>query len=161
MNKAINTIILFLAISLFALPTSAQQTYKTGLGLRGGYPSGVSVKHFLSKSSAIEGVLSFGWGGIGITGLYQQHNLIPEVPGMTWYYGGGAHFATSGSGALNPWGPESTDQVFMGADGVVGLEYVFEGAPISLGVDILPILNILPRPNIWFNAAIAIRYTFK
>ncbi len=162
MKKIATPLFLLFATILMMQPVSAQQTYKTSLGLRAGYPSGISAKHFISKSDAIEGVLSFGWGGIGVTALYQIHNPIPDLPGLKWYYGGGAHFATTRStNSHNPYDSDLGDRVYLGADGDVGLEYVFEGAPISVGVDILPLLNILPTPKVWFNAALSIRYTFK
>jgi len=148
--------------ALFIITTAANaQDYKTGIGLRGGYPSGVTVKHFFAQKSAVEGVLSFGWGGIGITGLYQLHNQIPDAPGLKWYYGFGAHFATADADKSNPFENNYGSTVFLGADGVIGLEYTFKDAPISLNLDVLPILNIIESPGIWFNAGLAIRYTFK
>jgi len=148
--------------SLFIINTVANaQDYKTGIGLRGGYPSGITVKHFFAQKSAVEGVLSFGWGGIGITGLYQLHNQIPDAPGLKWYYGFGAHFATANAKESNPFENTYGSTIFLGADGVIGLEYTFKDAPISLSLDVLPILNIIESPGIWFNAGLSIRYTFK
>jgi hypothetical protein len=153
------TILVGLLALTFSL--SAQQTYKTGLGLRGGYPSGITVKHFVSGTNAIEGVLSFGWGGFGVTGLYQIHNQIPDAPGFKWYYGGGAHVGTSQATRHNPWSGTTGSKIFLGVDGVVGAEYVFAEVPISLSLDILPILNIVENVGVWVNAGLSIRYTFK
>ena len=154
--------LLFILATLFVTYSVANaQDYKTGLGLRGGYPSWVTVKHFFAQKSAVEGVLSFGWGGIGITGLYQLHNPIPDAPGLKWYYGFGAHFATANADKKNPFESEYGSKVFLGADGVIGLEYTFKDAPICLGLDILPIVNIIESPGIWFNAGFSVRYTFK
>jgi hypothetical protein len=146
---------------LITFSLSAQQTYKTGLGLRGGYPSGITAKHFISGTNAIEGVLSFGWGGFGITGLYQIHNQIPDAPGFKWYYGGGAHLGTSNAAKGNPWSGTTGSKVFIGVDGVLGAEYVFAEAPISISLDVLPILNIVEDLGVWFNAGLSVRYTFK
>ncbi|MDD2195551.1 MAG: hypothetical protein PHE03_06200 [Bacteroidales bacterium] len=158
--KRMTLFILLTGALLGGLTASAQQTYKTGLGLKGGYPSGVTVKHFLDNRSAVEGIASFGWGGFGITGLYQFHNPIPDLPGLSWYYGGGAHLAIANDDDDddNPWRGE---ELTLGIDGVIGLEYVFAEAPISIGIDILPVLNIIQKPGVWFNSGIAIRYTFK
>lgn len=146
---------------LFALSTNAQQSYKTGLGLRGGYPSGITVKHFMTNKTAVEGVLSVGWGYYGITGLYQIHNNIPDAEGFKWYYGLGGHLASSKSDRKTPWASDSGGKVYIGVDGVVGAEYVFPDAPISISLDILPILNIIEEPGVWFNAGLSVRYTFK
>lgn len=158
--KRLFATLLTIATILIATSVNAQD-YKTGLGLRGGYPSGVTLKHFFAKKSAVEGILSFGWGGVGITGLYQMHNAIPDAPGLKWYYGIGAHFATANTDKKNPFENTYGSKVFLGADGVIGLEYTFKDAPINLGLDVLPILNILENPGLWFNAGLSIRYTFK
>jgi hypothetical protein len=43
--------------SLFA------QNYQTGAGVRLGYASGVTVKHFLTPTTAIDGILATRWEG--------------------------------------------------------------------------------------------------
>jgi len=156
----------FLFISLIAISFNgtAQQTYKTSFGLRGGSPSGITGKHFLTNNTAVEGIFSFGWwGGFGVTALYQIHNPLnlEGLPGFNWYYGIGAHLATSNTDRQSPWANTSGGTFFLGADGVVGLEYVFAEAPISIGLDILPILNIIDEVGIWFNAGLSVRYTIK
>ena len=70
MRKIVLTFIL--AISIVTLANS--QDYKTGVGLRGGLSNGLTVKHFISEKSAIEGLLSTRWRGFDITGLYEIHN---------------------------------------------------------------------------------------
>lgn len=162
MKRIIQISIITISLLTVSFLANAQQKYKTGLGLRGGYPSGVTGKHFISSSSAIEGIVSFGgWGGFGVTGLYQIHNPIPDAPGFTWYYGGGAHLATANSDRTNPWSGSAGGKLFLGVDGIVGAEYVFAEAPISLSLDVLPILNIVEDIGVWFNAGFSIRYTFK
>lgn len=153
--------LLVIGIISFTLTTFGQQTYKMGVGLRGGYPSGITGKYFIGGPSAIEGIVSFGWGGFGVTGLYQLHNQIPDAPGFTWYYGLGGHLATANVDKGNPWTGNPGGKLFIGVDGVIGAEYVFADAPISLSLDILPILNIVEELGVWFNAGLSIRYTFK
>jgi hypothetical protein len=153
--------VIFLFFIVFSMGTKAQQTYNTGLGLRGGYPSGITVKQFLTDFTAVEGVFSFGWGGFGVTGLYQIHNKIPDAPGFEWYYGAGAHLATAKSDGNSPFAGSMGGELYLGVDGIVGVEYVFESAPISISLDILPILNIVNDIGLWFNTGLSIRYTFK
>jgi hypothetical protein len=161
MKKLFFRSLLILSIVIISVAVNAQQTYKSGLGLRGGYPSGITGKHFISNVSAIEGIVSFGWGGFGVTGLYQLHNPIPDAPGFAWYYGAGAHIATANADKVNPWTGGSGGKLFLGVDGIIGAEYVFAEAPISLSLDVLPILNIVEDIGVWFNAGFSIRYTFK
>ena len=44
-------ILTILTVLLVLTTAASAQDYKTGLGLRGGYPSGVTVKHFFAKKS--------------------------------------------------------------------------------------------------------------
>ncbi|MFW5724866.1 MAG: hypothetical protein ACOCX0_00360, partial [Bacteroidota bacterium] len=63
------------------------QDYRTGIGVRGGWFSGLSIKHFISETDALEGVLATHYRGVMIAGMYQKHTLAFETPGMNWYYG--------------------------------------------------------------------------
>ena len=54
------------------LPAIAQD-YKTGIGIRGGTQNGLTVKHFFSEHSAIEGIVSTRWEGFYVIGLYEWH----------------------------------------------------------------------------------------
>lgn len=139
----------------------AQYNYKTGVGLRGGYPFGITVNHFVSKSSAVEGVMSFGWGGFGVTALYKIHNPFPDIDGVKWYYGLGGHLATAKTEKHNPWSSNPGGKLFIGVDGIVGAEYVFADYPFSISLDVLPILNLVEDTYLWFNAGLSVRYTFK
>lgn len=59
--------------------------YTTGLGLRGGYTSGISIKHFVRSNAALEGILGTRWEGFSLTGLYEWHK--PNALGvrqLTW-----------------------------------------------------------------------------
>ncbi|HOP04723.1 MAG TPA: hypothetical protein PL017_08695 [Tenuifilaceae bacterium] len=147
-------------VFILSFPLQAQESYKTGVGLRGGYPSGITLKHFVTKRTAMEGILSIGWGYYGVTGLYQIHQPIPDLPDFNWYYGIGGHFAASQSGKKTPWSSATDGELYIGVDGVLGVEYVFSEAPISISVDILPILNIIESPGVWFNAGLSVRYVF-
>ena len=156
-KKVLASALLFI---LYATPIFAQQSYKTGVGLRGGYPSGITIKHFVTKRTAMEGILSVGWGYYGITGLYQIHQPIPDLPDFTWYYGIGGHLAASQSDKQTPWASGSGGEMYIGVDGVIGAEFVFPDAPISISLDVLPILNIIEDPGVWFNAGLSVRYVF-
>ncbi|MBG0859795.1 MAG: hypothetical protein IQL11_09845, partial [Bacteroidales bacterium] len=74
--------ILILALTMFLVVSSFGQDYRTSLGLRAGYPYGLTVKHFLNKTNAIEGVLASSWGGFVITGLYENEHWTGEYPGL-------------------------------------------------------------------------------
>jgi hypothetical protein len=156
MRKIILTLIL--AVSIVAL--SSAQDYNTGVGLRGGLSNGISLKHFVSSNAAVEGLLSTRWAGFDITGLYEIHNEAFEVDQLKWYYGGGAHIGFwNGDNAT--WGDAGTSYTVIGIDGILGIEYSFTEAPINIGIDWKPAINLTGYSGFWPDGgAISIRYIF-
>ena len=154
----------FLLINVFAVITivaANAQDYKTSLGLRAGVPYGVTVKHFLSKYDAVEGILASRWGGFAVTGLYERESWTGHYPGLNWYWGVGAHVGFW-SGSTNPnLGGTYNGAAVFGADGILGLEYTFDEIPLNLSLDLLPTINIFGSTG-WggINGALSIRYVF-
>lgn len=151
--------ILILLIFLLAGTTVFSQDYKTSLGVRGAFTSGITVKHFIEENIALEGILSGGiWGGT-ITGLYEIHTRAFDVDRLYWYYGGGAHIAQWNDDFPNV----DTDgrRVVLGLDGIIGLEYYIEEIPFTISADWKPVFNLTGYPGFWgYGGAISIRYTF-
>lgn len=121
--------------SLFLLQTSYAQintgsSYKTALGVKIWDGGGISLKHFVAPTAALEGIGYFWNQGARITSLYEIHGPISGAPGLKWYIGPGAHI-----GFYNTrYGGGS----YAGIDGVLGLDYKFKGAPINMSVDWQP-----------------------
>lgn len=144
------------------------QEYKTGIGLRLGWESGVSLKHFMKSDVAIEGILGTRyWGGLYLCGLYEKHFSIGEVEGLSWYVGGGAHahFWSGWGGFYKPgkgaWYYNYGSYVGVGIDGVIGLEYVIPGAPLSVGIDAKPFFELFEYTYFGGSGAITVRYLFQ
>lgn len=159
MMKRLVFSVMVLAFLLGSSTVSFSQPYSTGVGLRLGSPSGITVKHFFASKTALEGMLSFGWGGLGITGLYEINNEIRDTPGLDWYYGFGAHIASATSNP-SPWGNDNNN-FYLGGDGIIGLEYTFSEAPISIAVDAMPVINLVESPSVWLQGGISFRYNFQ
>ena len=156
MRKIVLTIIL--AISIVAL--SSAQEYKNGIGFRAGLSQGLTFKHFVSSKGAFEGLLATRWGGFEITGLYEVHNTAFEVDHLKWYYGGGVHIG-SYNGDKVSWGDPGTSYTVIGIDGILGIEYSFNEAPINIGIDWKPSFNFVNNTQFWPDGgAISIRYVF-
>ena len=151
--KRIFVLVLFTA--LLSIQAVAQE-YKTSLGLRAGWPYGLTVKHFLNKTNALEGILASSWQGFVVTGLYENENWTGNYPGLNWFWGAGAHI---GFWDNNPH--VNTTGSVLGIDGIIGLEYTFDEIPLNLSVDLLPSLNIFGTLG-WggLGAALSIRYVF-
>jgi len=155
---------LFIVFSLFFLMGTAAtaQDYNTGIGIRGGLWNGLTVKHFISNNTAIEGILTTRWQGFILTGLYQIHAPQAfDVPRLNWYYGAGAHLGFFEGNDKNPWFDRGSTNTVLGLDGIVGIEYNIEPIPFNISLDWKPFLNLLG--NVDFHAsdfAISVRYIF-
>ena len=98
-------IILTFTLALFITALASAQDYDTGVGLRLGFSNGLTVKHFLSQRSAVEGLLSTRWHGFELTGLYEVHDNAFDVDRLNWYFGGGGHIGFwNGDYTSSRWG---------------------------------------------------------
>ncbi|TDX00975.1 hypothetical protein [Dinghuibacter silviterrae] len=158
---------LLAACCTFAHPAAAQeaaqggdQTYQNAVGVTFGWWNGasLSLKHFIKDDAAIEVRASFYQYGGELCGLYQFYGDFGNVAGLRWYAGGGAH-----AGAYNNrWTknyPSRPDGVYLGPDGVLGVDYKFDSAPIDLSFDIQPRVDI---PGGYFNVwgGLGVRFAF-
>ncbi|MBH2004899.1 MAG: hypothetical protein I8H66_09435 [Sphingobacteriia bacterium] len=154
--------ILFILPLLLASAASAQSMgsdYKTALGVKL-YPGAVTVKHFTGKGKAIEGLGYISSDGFRITGLYELHFPLGSVDGLQWYVGGGAHLGIWSDSWKNKY-PTRDGGVALGVDGVLGLDYKIQGAPLNLSFDWQPSFNVIGYN--YFEGGwggLAVRYTF-
>jgi hypothetical protein len=152
-----------IAVAFFAMLVSATisaQDYKTSLGLRAGLPYGLTVKHFLGKTTAVEGILASNWGGFVATAILEKENWTGKYPGFNWFWGVGAHVGFWDAGS-NPHLNSTYVGSVIGLDGILGLEYTFDEIPLNLSVDLLPTVNLIGSTG-WggINSALSIRYVF-
>lgn len=143
---------------LFVKTETFAQTYENAIGIRLGSYNGINYKTFLNSNKALDLNLSFRnndeLNRFFLTGLYEVHNTIDEVPGLHWYYGGGASI-----GSYKRKNFEG--DLFLSADGVIGLDYAFSSAPINLALDWRPRLEITPNSNLRTgDLGLSIRFTF-
>lgn len=131
MKKGLLFILFLTASGLFNL-TNAQD-YKMALGVRLSSSgaivnNSISLKHFISQATAVEGLLTFGDpSALGV--LFEVHKFIDQS-NLNWFYGAGAYvgFARRSN---------------FGAQGIVGLDYKFPNVPLNLSLDWKPELNII------------------
>jgi hypothetical protein len=155
MKKILLTIVAAAAVTLCA----NGQEYKTGVGLRLGSSSGFTIKHFVNRRAAIEGLLLTKWHGFDLTGLYEVQQKAFDTDHLDWYYGFGAHIGFY-NGDYVEWGAAGRTYNIVGIDGILGLEYTFEDAPINIGLDLKPALNFVGYSGFWTDIAISVRYVF-
>ena len=153
-------LVFFLFIVFLFISKSNAQDYSTGIGIRGGWGTGITLKHFLGDNNAVEGILDTRWDGFNITGLYEIHHQAFDVNRLNWYYGAGWNIGFW-NGKNVPWTAINDNYVVIGINGILGLEYNFEAIPINLSVDWKPVLNISGASGIWGKGgAFSIRYIF-
>lgn len=129
-------------------------TYKNAIGVKF-YPTSVTLKHFLTgDKNALEFLGYFFNYGSRITALYEIHGNINGLEGLRYYIGPGVH--------VGFYNAKHTGATTAGVDGVVGLDYKINSAPINLSIDFQPSLEFGNGFNTGFVGwgGIAIRYTF-
>jgi hypothetical protein len=152
-------LVLFIIITCLALSKAEAQSqqhgddYSTAIGIKF-YPTALSIKHFVNDDAAIEGLGYFWNYGFRLTGLYEFHHDIEGVDGLKWYIGPGVHFTAYNTN----YGGASA----VGLDGVLGLDYKFEDAPVAISVDWQPSIEFGNGFNSGFYnmGGIGIRYAF-
>ena len=155
MRRFTFTIIFFCA----AIAMVSGQEYNTSAGVRLGLFSGLTVKHFVNKKAALEGLFATRWQGFEITGLYEIHEQAFDVDNLYWYYGFGAHLGFY-NGRHVEWGTPGSAYSVIGIDGVGGLEYSSHEVPFTVGIDLKPSLNLFGYTGFWTDLALSVRYRF-
>ena len=163
-----------LAAFIFASKTTIAQTnpsinttnsYQIAAGVKfGGYENGLSGKYFFKENTAIEAILGFRNHGVVLTGLYEIHQVAFNVPALKFYYGFGAHIGGIGSGTYRRFNGDTyvytNNQILLGADGVIGLEYKIPNAPIAVSLDLNPRIELATGPFMDIAPGLGIKYTF-
>ena len=152
-------LLLFLICSIAAVGVSAQsmgRSYKTALGVKvWGDGGGISLKSFVAPNNAVEVIAYFYDRGTRLTGLYEIHGNISDAPGLKWYIGPGAHL-----GFYNYKGYVG-DKVVAGLDGVLGLDYKINKAPINISLDWQPSFEFADGRGFQGSwGGLGVRYTF-
>jgi hypothetical protein len=151
------------ATILFIGNTSYAQNYQTAVGLKfGGYENGVSLKYFTTKDISLEGVLGLRSHGAVLTGLYEINQTAFNVAELKFYYGAGAHVGAIGNGQYQGIGSTNytSNTLLLGADAVVGLEYVIPKAPIAISLDLNPRLELASGPFFDLAPGLGLKSTF-
>lgn len=143
---------------LSAQTNANAQSYENAIGVRIGSYNGLNFKTFLNTNKALDLNLSFrnnnDFKRFIFTGLYEVHNPIGGAPGLQWYYGGG--------GSIGSYKRRDFEgDLFLSADGVLGLDYKINGAPLNLAIDWRPRFELTPDTDFGSgDVGLAIRLTF-
>lgn len=106
------------------------QPYERAVGIKAGYSSGIVYKLFLDNSIALEGQALYNNHGFQFTALYEYH-FMPYAKRRLYYYAG-----------FGPHGGEWDEEFALGAAICLGSEFVFRQAPLTLGLEWKPMINL-------------------
>src|SRR5262245_11820038 len=129
-----------------------------GLGVIIGEPTGLSMKFWQSRSTAID--LAAAWSFIDESAfhlhadfLWHKFDLIRVSEGkLPLYFGLGARVKFTDS--------NSDNDAKVGIRFPVGLDYLFASVPFDAFVEVVPILDVAPESDVTLNASIGFRYWF-
>ena len=84
MKKLLHLFILLAGVSsVQGQQVNTGTDYKTALGVKL-YPGALSVKHFIGKGRAVEGLGYLSTDGFRLAGLYELHFPITGAEGLQW-----------------------------------------------------------------------------
>ncbi len=149
---------------IFSLNTASVQAqpYGTALGLRIAEQYGITLKHFTSEHSALEGIARFSSNGFNVTGLYEYHGNAFNAKGLSYLIGGGAFAGSYNHAYYYDRGYKGNDAtVVFGLAGILGLDYKFENAPINLQLDWIPSIGLVPNYFEGAQVGLSVRYVFN
>ena len=132
--------------------------YDFAAGLRLGNASGITGKMFLGTRLAVEGILTTRWDGLNVTGLLEGNHAIGDTPGLSFFYGGGANVGFWDT----PENSEQKTEFFLGATGIIGMEYTFQDLPLNLAIDWKPMFTVISVADfVWDEFALSVRYVIR
>jgi hypothetical protein len=157
------TILLFVFGSLLLSNAAKAQDRGFGLGMIVGEPTGISLKIWQGRTTAIDGALAWSFVDdfVQIHGDYLKHdlNLIKVEKGqLPFYYGIGGRIRFFDEN--NPSNGPSNDKTRLGVRVPLGLAYLFEKTTLDIFLEVVPILDLIPTTEFDLDAAIGIRYFF-
>jgi hypothetical protein len=155
MKKILSLFSLCLVLAGGLNAQSMGRTYKTALGVKVWDGGGISFKTFVAPNNAVEVIGYFYRYGTRLTGLYEIHGNIEGAPGLKWYVGPGAHIG------FYDYKGYTGDRAIAGIDGVLGLDYKINKAPLNLSIDWQPSFEFADGRGFagsW--GGLGVRYTF-
>jgi len=147
-------LILALLVTLFFCTATVAQDRGFGLGIIVGEPTGLSFKKWRSDTTAIGGAVAWSFGKeneLYLHGDYLVHNFHVfqvEKEKLAPYYGIGGRIKIV------------KDESRLGVRIPLGINYIFEKAPLDIFFEFVPLLDLVPSTNFEVNGAIGIRYLF-
>lgn len=161
--------LLFLSIFLISGHLSFSQDFNQAIGIRGGLSSGFEYRIYTDDAHSYKFLLSTRDNGIQVHAFkeFHQWDMFSFTEQLVFFYGAGIHAGYKNWDEIhyqnNASWYNSRTALIAGLDGLVGLEYVFYEAPVSIGFEVKPYFDILGREFFdieLFDFAFTVKYLF-
>ncbi|MDD2380619.1 MAG: hypothetical protein WCY58_04635 [Mariniphaga sp.] len=159
-------VLIIAALVLVAWYSNAQG-YKQAAGIRASWISpGFEYRYYTSDMHSLRGLLALRDRGLQFHALseFYQYDLFSFSNQILFFYGAGLH------GGFENWDEvtevgwrkqiETHTSWVAGIDGLIGVEYVFYDAPVKLGLEAKPFMDVFSHDGIRFNLY-DFAFTFK
>lgn len=149
------TLIIALASLALAAGPAAAQSFKRGIGVVLGEPTGIDFKYHFNPTNAIDAAAAWSLSGsnnlhLQLDYLFHRYDPIRVAKGkLPLYYGIGGRVVLR-EDKKDLWGVRIP----------FGLDYYFAGAPFDIFAEIVPIIEVLPDTEIDVEGAIGFRFWF-
>jgi len=154
MKKRFLLILVLLAFSIPWLPAPARAQHRGfGLGVILGEPTGLSLKSWTGRKTAVDAALAWSFDRedslhLHLDYLIHDFNLLRTNKGrLPVYYGIGGRIKLE-------------DKTRIGIRFPVGVSYIFGRAPLDFFLELGPILDLAPRTELTVTASLGLRYYF-
>lgn len=154
MKKLIFLLPAFLII--LSVNNAFSQSKGLGIGIIAGEPTGLSFKTWMDNKSAVDAGLGWSFvkeGSLHIHADYLYHfgGIDVSSGNMPFYIGVGGRIKIKNR-------DKGDSDSKIGVRVPVGITYIPSSTPIDLFLEVVPILDLTPKSDLEFNAAIGIRY---
>ncbi len=150
-----------IAFVLLSITCSTPVTYaRDGIGIGGifGEPTGVSVKYWLDRTTALDAAFALSLANNNpfqfhadylIHGASLNTNSSEAKGKLPWYYGIGVRVKNRNN--------ESN----LGIRAPLGITYLVSEVPVDIFAEVVPVLDLKPNINLNWNGAVGLRYYFN
>ncbi len=155
MRKSRKVVFLCLiGIFLLAGPTAVEGSSGWGIGVILGEPTGLSLKFWSSRTTAIDAAAAWSFKGEGkfhlhMDYLFHNYRVFKVKRGkLPLYFGIGGRV-------------KFEEETRVGVRIPVGVCYLFRKQPLDIFFEIVPVLDITPETDFDINASVGIRFFIK
>jgi hypothetical protein len=143
------------ALGLMAVAGGVCPAQERGFGAGAflGEPTGICIKSWTGSRTAVAAAAAWSFGHhealhVHFDYLFHDFRLIKtEHDPLPFYYGVGVRF-------------KDDHELRMGIRIPIGIDYMFKKAPVDIFLEFVPVFDLIPSTELFFNGGIGVRYFF-